>query len=132
MILNSEDADRLRGLEERLARIESRLKVYLPAKDVDPDTESRFKQLVEKWETETIHLSSMSAMAMHPAYQEIIGMGPPVLPLLLKEMRDNPGHWGWALRAISGTDPVRESSRGKLQEVAAAWVAWGRERGLLS
>lgn len=39
---------------------------------------------------------------MHPAYQQIIGMGPAVVPLLLNDLVRTRSHWFWALRAITG------------------------------
>ena len=66
---------------------------------------------------------------MHPAYQRIIGMGESAIPLLLEELDARPDHWAWALRAITGVDPVPDASRGKLRPTADAWVKWGRDNG---
>ncbi len=68
---------------------------------------------------------------MHPAYQRIIGMGETAIPLILEEMRCCPSQWTWALRAITGADPVPKESRGKLKEMTAAWVEWGIEKGYI-
>jgi hypothetical protein len=38
--------------------------------------EQEFNRLVETWLSETRRTSSTTEMAMHPAYQQIIGMGP--------------------------------------------------------
>jgi hypothetical protein len=69
---------------------------------------------------------------MDPAYQQIIGMGPAVLPLLLDELAREPDHWFWALWAITGSDPVPSESRGKVGEMAQAWLKWGQEHGYLA
>jgi hypothetical protein len=71
-------------------------------------------------------------LAMHPAYQQIIGMGERAIPLLIEEMKERPDQWDWALRAITGADPVPRESWGKLKEIAASWVAWGKERGSIN
>jgi hypothetical protein len=34
-----------------------------------------------------------------------------------------------ALHAITGANPVPPASRGNLQEMADAWLAWGLEKG---
>jgi hypothetical protein len=68
-------------------------------------------------------------MALCPSYQRIIGLGPAVLPLLLRELEREPDHWFWALKAIAGEDPVPGASRGKVREMARAWVEWGRQQG---
>jgi hypothetical protein len=70
-------------------------------------------------------------MAMHPAYQQIIGMGREVVPLILRELEREPDHWFWALKAITGEDPVPEQHRGRVRAMADAWIRWGREHGLL-
>jgi hypothetical protein len=69
---------------------------------------------------------------MHPAYQQIIGMGMEVVPLLLGELARELDHWFWALKAITGVDPVSPASRGKMREMAEAWFHWGRQQGYLS
>jgi hypothetical protein len=70
-------------------------------------------------------------MAAHPAYQEIISMGRPAVPLLLAELRRRPDHWFLALSAITGANPVPSESAGKLAEMAEAWIRWGEAQGYL-
>jgi hypothetical protein len=89
----------------------------------------KFATLVEKWRSEIGPTSSITEMAMHPAYQQIIGMGPVVVPLLLRELEQRPDHWFWALKAITGADPVEAEHRGRIDEMAKAWLKWGREQG---
>ena len=91
----------------------------------------RFRQLVKQWKAETGHLSSTARMARHPAYQEIIGMGAPVVPLLLVELRRDPDFWFAALRTITGEDRVPAASAGKVKEMARAWIDWGCAKGLI-
>lgn len=69
---------------------------------------------------------------MDPAYQSIIGMGPDALPFLLEELRENSGHWFWALKAISGVDPVAPRDRGSVSRMKKAWLDWGLAKGLLA
>lgn len=66
---------------------------------------------------------------MNSAYQKIIGMGEPVIPLILAELERQPGHWSWALTAISGEDPIPPTARGRLDQMASIWLQWGREKG---
>lgn len=93
--------------------------------------EERFHALSRQWEEETGHLSSISQIVMHPAYQQIIGMGPAVVPLLLNDLVRTKSHWFWALRAITGENPVSHEDRGYIERMAHAWADWGRARGLL-
>ncbi len=91
----------------------------------------RFEMLKASWETETAVLSSITEIAMHPAYQQIIGMGPIAIPSILKELKKKPGHWFWALRAITGEDPVPPEQSGRMRQMAEAWLNWGKEQGYL-
>lgn len=93
--------------------------------------ERRFRSLASAWREAVGPSSSVSHMAMHPAYQQIIGMGPEAVPLLLKELQREPNHWFWALAAITGENPVSEAHKGMVPRMAEDWVRWGRERGLI-
>ncbi|MCE9608213.1 MAG: N-6 DNA methylase [Planctomycetia bacterium] len=95
------------------------------------DASARFKGLADEWRRGRGHKSTVAKLVVHPAYQQIIGMGEAVVPLLLREMELRPSHWSWALRAITGTDPVPESARGKLDQMATSWVNWGKEQGYI-
>jgi hypothetical protein len=68
----------------------------------------------------------------HPAYLEIISLGKPAIPLLLRELEREPNDWFQALRILTGANPVRPEQRGRMKEMATAWLAWGREQGFLS
>jgi hypothetical protein len=92
--------------------------------------EEAFQCLAAEWRQETQYWSSVSKMALHPAYQRIIGMGNAALPFILKEMELRGGHWLWALHAITGEDPA--PSDANFREAADAWLRWGRQKGLLA
>ncbi|MCX5831109.1 MAG: hypothetical protein NT140_04355 [Deltaproteobacteria bacterium] len=92
----------------------------------------KFYRLKSQWEAETTFLSSLSDIAMHPAYQQIIGMGPVVIPLILREMKKEPGHWFWALKSITGDDPVPPENRGKIKAMTEDWLIWGKEQGYIN
>jgi hypothetical protein len=91
--------------------------------------EETFLALAEQWQRETGIVSLVQKMVMHPAYQRIIDMGQPVVPLILRELEREPDHWFWALEAITGTNPVLPEQGGRLEQMAAAWLGWGRENG---
>ena len=97
-----------------------------------PFVADKFRRLAAQWRAERGPTSSISQLAMHPAYQQIIGMGMEVVPLLLGELARELDHWFWALKAITGVDPVSPASRGKMREMAEAWFHWGRQQGYLS
>jgi hypothetical protein len=66
---------------------------------------------------------------MHPAYQQIIGLGPKAVPLIVRSLRNEPDHWFWALKAITGEDPVAVDDRGDLRRMTESWLAWAAARG---
>ena len=90
----------------------------------------KFERLAATWKTESRFLSNTVQMAMLDSYQRIIGMGEPVVPLILEELERDPRQWFWALQAITEEDAVPAESRGKVREMAKAWIDWGNSRGL--
>lgn len=68
---------------------------------------------------------------MHPAYQQIIGMGPEVVPLLLRDLAETESHWFWALRVITNDNPVPPEHRGRVDRMISAWLSWGMRNNLL-
>lgn len=97
----------------------------------DENLRTRFQALAAAWRADVGAVSSVTDSAMHPAYQQIIGMGPAVVPLILAELAQTPDHWFWALKAITGEDPTSPEQRGRLRDMRAAWLEWGRRRGLI-
>ena len=91
--------------------------------------EEKFRRLAAVWTAETAYVSSSSDLVTHPAFQEIVAMGSPVIPLLLRALENQPGHWRRALRRITGEDPVAAEDRGNLVKATGAWLRWGKEHG---
>ena len=92
----------------------------------------RFTSLVEQWRTERGAMSSITAAAMCPAYQTILGMGPIAVPFILDTLQsegDEPDQWFWALKAITGADPVPDDDRGDFVAMAKSWLRWGKDQG---
>jgi len=91
-------------------------------------TKGEFAKQAKKWRRETIHLSSPLQKYIHPSYARIIGLGLPVVPLILNELRKQGGDWFYALRAITGENPVRSSIAGDMPKMTRAWLLWGAKR----
>ena len=89
-----------------------------------------FKKQEKKWIRETLYSSSLTDKYLHPSYARIIGMGLPVVPLILQSLEKEPNDWFYALRAITGANPVRSKDAGYMQKMSQAWLSWGRKRGL--
>lgn len=95
------------------------------------EIERTFHDLLDKWREETSFVSSVEKMAMHPAYQQIIGMGKEIVPLILRELQQEPDHLYWALSAITRENPVRPEEAGDLDKMTVSWLRWGIERELI-
>jgi hypothetical protein len=91
--------------------------------------EQRFHCLAEEWARATGYLSSMTRAAEHPAYQEIISLGPDVVPLLLRDMEKHLTHWFIALEKITGAKPIPKEAAGKIPEMVQAWLNWAKANG---
>lgn len=87
-------------------------------------TQEEFNNLVEEWQRDTSFHSSLIKKFSHPAYVTIMAAGKTALPLILRQLENNPDHWFYALRYI-----VRRDIAAGLQsfdEARAAWLRWGR------
>ena len=97
---------------------------------VPPDAlENEFNRLAEQWREETGMLSLIQQKAIHPAYQRIIGIVRPALPLILKSLVKKDEHWLWALRSISGEDAATGAA--DFKSAIATWLLWGKKKGYL-
>lgn len=103
------------------------------ARDVQEERSLKddFAVLTARWKHDTRLQSSVEIIAIHPAYQRIIGMGKRVIPLILKDLEQSGGQWYWALRAITGESPISPEARGKIPEMKKAWLDWGRRVGYI-
>jgi uncharacterized protein (DUF433 family) len=86
--------------------------------------EAEFEALACQWKDATRYSSSTTEISTHPAYQRIIGMGRGVLPLIVRQLRQSPDHWFWALKALTGEDPVSPTDRGNISAMTEAWLEW--------
>jgi hypothetical protein len=98
---------------------------------VDEGLRVAFEELALAWSTATAHLSSPTRLMEHFAYRQIIGLGPRVLPLLLRDLQETGRFWFPALNAITGENPIPEEAAGDVDRMSEAWIKWGRENGLI-
>ncbi len=101
----------------------------IPVSHQAESVEEKFRRLAETWHKAVAHHSSSTIRTNHPAYQEIIGMGQGVVPLLLRDLEENHSHWFAALQAITGANPIAPSDAGRISQMREAWLRWGREKG---
>lgn len=99
--------------------------------DPHGDLAAMFDTLVDQWSIDSRFMSSIQQIALHPAYQRIIGMGPKVLPFIFQDLPKRGVLWFWALNAITGEDPVQEAESDGGDKAVAAWLKWGHEHGYI-
>ncbi len=98
--------------------------------NTDESIELQVVRLLACWRDETAYLSSSTAIAAHPAYLELIALGPVALPFLFRDLEQTgDGHLSKALKAITGADPIPTEERGQIRKIAATWLQWARENG---
>jgi hypothetical protein len=100
-----------------------------PAPESVELVEHRFRRLESAWTEQTCYLSSYTDIVKHPAFQEIIGLGEAVVPLMLQDLEEKPRLWVWALPEITGANPVAPADAGNIARMSEDWLRWGREHG---
>jgi hypothetical protein len=98
--------------------------------EVNHDIAALFHELADKWRTETMVLSDITKKSMNRSYQQVIGLGPDVVPLILQDLQQDPDDWFWALSAITREDPIKPEHAGNMGLMARDWLEWGKQRGL--
>ena len=88
--------------------------------------EEKFDALVAEWRRSRDRGSSTDNL-VNDAYGQIVAMGWAVVPLLLREVENESGHWFTALRWITTADIVTPEMRGNIPAIREAWLKWGRE-----
>jgi hypothetical protein len=91
--------------------------------------EAHFRRLERIWDVETGYLSSFTEIVEHPAFQEIIRLGPSIVPFILRDLEERPRLWVWALPEITGANPVPACAVGNIAKMSEAWLRWGKEQG---
>lgn len=99
------------------------------AKPPTETLEEKFNLLADSWQNAVAHLSSSSKRDNHPAYREIIEMGPPVVALLLRDLERTNRHWFTALSAITKANPIAPEDAGDVRKMAQGWLNWGKQQG---
>jgi hypothetical protein len=63
------------------------------------------------------------------AFEQIIGMGAPVVPYLLERVAAGESEWIYALKCIAGQEAETPDMVGNDEQVIQAWIEWGRLNG---
>jgi len=117
-------------LEEPMSLPEgAEVRVELAVDEQDSRLRVKFQELVTNWKAKSRFISSVPDLTNLSEYRQIIALGPPAVPLLLRELEQAPDYWFWALSSITGADPVPPTQRGQVAQMRDAWLNWGREKG---
>ena len=92
---------------------------------------TEFKKHERRWLAQTRHISSPVDKYLHPSYARIIGLGWAVAPHILNSLKRQPNDWFYALRAVTGENPVPASAAGNVRRMAGIWITWGEFKGLI-
>jgi hypothetical protein len=102
----------------------------VPATPTAESIEQRVVHLLRHWREETMYLSSSTRITSHPAYQQLIALGPAALPSLFSDLEHTgDGHLSKALATITGAQPVPADERGKMRKIAETWLRWAKDNG---
>jgi hypothetical protein len=96
-----------------------------------PVTQERFQEMVDDWFRYRGPTSNLAEMVADPTFRQIVAAGKESIPFLLQELKRRPSFLALALPEITGENPVPRAARGKINEMAKAWLAWGEKNGLL-
>jgi hypothetical protein len=96
----------------------------------DSEVAEKFSALAREWREATAIESDLERIILNTAYQQIIGLGPQVLPHILRDMEETRDHWFWALMSIVGED--KAAGQTSVGAAVEAWLAWGRGAGLIT
>jgi hypothetical protein len=100
-----------------------------PTAETDAEFAERFAELNARWKEETGHSSKIKTMREHFAFIAIVAMGPRAVPFLLANLERDDSFAFLALSQITQINQVPKESAGKIDEMAAAWLAWGHAQG---
>ena len=130
--MKEQSRDLFNEIRSQRARVTDRLHDLVKeagAASGDVPVEQAFKILADKWKRETAIVSSVTKKISHPAYREIIALGPKAVPLIIAELAQRPDHWFSALGEITGENPVSATDKKQLSKAVEAWVSWSSSKG---
>jgi hypothetical protein len=90
--------------------------------------ENKFWELVAVWHMETRFLSSATNILTHPAINSMIQMGPEVIPLVLRALKDY-WHLAYVLHKVTGEWPVKDECAGDGDKINECWYRWAKKHG---
>ena len=95
--------------------------------------ELEFRELAKKWRDETGGYALTYRRFAHPTYHSFLIFSEnnkaKIVPLILRELNQNPDWWFEALEYLTGQDPTKKGDN--FHDAVKAWLKWGKENKLL-
>lgn len=87
----------------------------------------KFERLAVWWESGTMHFSSSRMMKEHPAFQQLVDLGPDIIPLAMERLKRDLGVF-WFLVLLELVDnPPDTAVEGDMAEMRKRWVEWEKK-----
>lgn len=86
-------------------------------------TADKFYRLHIAWKMETMFSSNMNEILLNLNYLKIIAMGNDALQFIHDDLKDDGGHWGVALEAITEHTP-QDKPYMNHSEASEYWIKW--------
>lgn len=110
---------------------EKKTRVRIFRSDTLETLRSEFESLSQEWHRDTDGYSSIQRKISHPAYLKVLSKGSIVVPLILRELSERPGHWFVALELLTGDNPVCPEKNGDMIHATKQWLAYGHQNKLI-
>lgn len=98
---------------------------------VNASVEDQFIYLTKSWKNETMMSSITADKIKNLNYQTIIGLGvtfkEKIIYLILMDLEEDVEYWHYALKSITGDNPVPKGMANDLDTVRRYWLAWGKD-----
>jgi hypothetical protein len=91
-----------------------------------PSTKDKFDALVAAWHEHQIGSARLDFQ--HSSYHQIIGMGWAAVPYLIERMCAKEPGWMYAVKCITGEQPVPADVRG--DAAIQLWLDWAKAKGI--
>jgi hypothetical protein len=91
----------------------------------------KFLQLKEKWEVETLFVSSATDIINNGSYLAIISLGQEALSFIIKDFAKKDNHWFYALEVMTGKNPISEEHIGNIKLMKDDWINWAKENDII-
>lgn len=95
-------------------------------------SEAKFNELADRWDRETVNLSSVHEICRHEAYQQMVKTGKAGIQFAINRLKTNNEKtfdMTILLCDLTGISPWPKKDNGRVKKMAAAWLRWAKENG---